>query len=663
MTANGTGSGGTSANRNHPVHGYQSLIKDQPAIQSAEITKYLKQNFVAPEKDRKYSPEYVTRKTSTSRVLSLDKEKWRTHFQRRKGHFEKGFFTPSYKSYSSVGYVELNPQQLVLNVFDDCLNKKKPIPAILTGKLPVRTPPCQDIFNKDKRKSPSHFHRSSTGGLDFSDEEVDSAGFSFIKKSLMDSEKVMIANRGGQPYDQCMRDIQAKREQSHEDEQQQCAVTFLPPAPEEHIPLVPTMDIYAVPISTAPDPTRPCSKARAAEEDREREQERMIFNRSKRLMLERLKMIQMILNALHNMKSRDLRSRVPLSTEVVKHLYRDVADKTFVRPVKNEVHYSSNDTVNSNEKASVAGRTSKTVIPSKLSTLGRNDGLVSTTPTPTWRKHRQNIIHHRKELRVETWEDLITLSSPSNVVHRNSVFPNVTNMVGRLLGPHRHGDSQKLPFWQAIGLVNEDTVERPPVTHKGKGASSRKHPDPENTLKSLIQNFTRVKKKMAREVQSDLEKLIRDRHRTFRQKFQCLNKSPLFEKTVQHLKGVSTQPMPMIVEDTNTEIKPSKWFLDLKSGAENIVGKDDKEVCSMLQQLSRFSYEDAKSIPNAKEKLCLLVMSMPASHLLTIPAQQALKYVLDEILWASSESLSQWLNHRKIPLILQEPSSSSFTTH
>lgn len=50
MTANGTGSGGTSANRNHPVHGYQSLIKDQPAIQSAEITKYLKQNFVAPEK-------------------------------------------------------------------------------------------------------------------------------------------------------------------------------------------------------------------------------------------------------------------------------------------------------------------------------------------------------------------------------------------------------------------------------------------------------------------------------------------------------------------------------------------------------------------------------------------------------------------------------------
>ncbi|PIK42974.1 hypothetical protein BSL78_20155 [Apostichopus japonicus] len=417
------------------------------------------------------------------------------------------------------------------------------------------------------------------------------------------------------------------------------------------------MDIYAVPISTAPDPTRPCSKARAAEEDREREQERMIFNRSKRLMLERLKMIQMILNALHNMKSRDLRSRVPLSTEVVKHLYRDVADKTFVRPVKNEVHYSSNDTVNSNEKASVAGRTSKTVIPSKLSTLGRNDGLVSTTPTPTnkeWNVHKMLI-----------FEQIVNESSNQRLVNQVLITKTmiVTNMVGRLLGPHRHGDSQKLPFWQAIGLVNEDTVERPPVTHKGKGATSRKHPDPENTLKSLIQNFTRVKKKMAREVQSDLEKLIRDRHRTFRQKFQCLNKSPLFEKTVQHLKGVSTQPMPMIVEDTNTEIKPSKWFLDLKSGAENIVGKDDKEVCSMLQQLSRFSYEDAKSIPNAKEKLCLLVMSMPASHLLTIPAQQALKYVLDEILWASSESLSQWLNHRKIPLILQEPSSSSFTTH
>lgn len=59
------------------------------------------------------------------------------------------------------------------------------------------------------------------------------------------------------------------------------------------------------------------------------------------------------------------------------------------------------------------------------------------------------------------------------------------------------------------GIIFLVSVERPPVTHKGKGASSRKHPDPENTLKSLIQNFTRVKKKMAREVQSDLEKLIR----------------------------------------------------------------------------------------------------------------------------------------------------------
>ena len=54
-----------------------------------------------------------------------------------------------------------------------------------------------------------------------------------------------------------------------------------------------------------------------------------------------------------------------------------------------------------------------------------------------------------------------------------------------------------------------------------------------------------------------------------------------------------------------------------------------------------------------KEKLCLLVMSMPASELLTIAMQQAVQFVLDHILWASHNSFSQWLHHRKIPLITQ----------
>ncbi|KAJ8020627.1 hypothetical protein HOLleu_40265 [Holothuria leucospilota] len=398
---------------------------------------------------------------------------------------------------------------------------------------------------------------------------------------------------------------QRSKEMSQDDDSQ-LAVTFLPPVQGDNIPIVPTMEIYAMPISTAPDPTRPCSKTRAAEKDREMEQERMFFNRSRRLMVEKLRTIQMVLNALHNIKSRDLRSRVPLSVETVKVLFKDVAEKPFQRTVK-DVHHSSNDTVNSSDKVPVSGLTSKTAIPArKASTMGRTEGLVSTTPTFQWRKHRQNIMHPKKELRVETWEDLVTMSSPSHG-HRHSILPSmVSNPLGRWVGQHRHGDTQKLPLWQTVGVANEDKVTRPTPSTKNKNGTSRKHPDPEATLKSLVQNFTRVKKKLAREVHSDLERLLR--------------------------------------------------YTDLKSGAENIVGKGDKEVNLLLQQLARFSLEDAKSIPNAKEKLCLLVMSMPASQLLTIPAQQALKYVLEEILWASSDCLPQWLNHRKIPMILQETS-------
>lgn len=53
-----------------------------------------------------------------------------------------------------------------------------------------------------------------------------------------------------------------------------------------------------------------------------------------------------------------------------------------------------------------------------------------------------------------------------------------------------------------------------------------------------------------------------------------------------------------------------------------------------------------------QEKLCLLVMSMPASDLLTIPMQLAIAFVLEEIFWAAPRALAQWLHHKKVPLII-----------
>ena len=43
--------------------------------------------------------------------------------------------------------------------------------------------------------------------------------------------------------------------------------------------------------------------------------------------------------------------------------------------------------------------------------------------------------------------------------------------------------------------------------------------------------------------------------------------------------------------------------MDLKAEAEDVVGcKDDHEVLDLLNKLSRFYLEDARSIPNAKVK-------------------------------------------------------------
>ena len=51
---------------------------------------------------------------------------------------------------------------------------------------------------------------------------------------------------------------------------------------------------------------------------------RLALIRARRGILQKLDAILKILNALHNIKYRDLRSRVPLSHDTVKFLYREV---------------------------------------------------------------------------------------------------------------------------------------------------------------------------------------------------------------------------------------------------------------------------------------------------------------------------------------------------
>ena len=51
---------------------------------------------------------------------------------------------------------------------------------------------------------------------------------------------------------------------------------------------------------------------------------RLNFIRNYKAIEEKLRAIHRLMNALHNMKTKDLRTRVPLSHEMVKFLYRHV---------------------------------------------------------------------------------------------------------------------------------------------------------------------------------------------------------------------------------------------------------------------------------------------------------------------------------------------------
>ncbi|XP_038051356.1 uncharacterized protein LOC119724397 [Patiria miniata] len=694
---------------------------NQHVLLSTEVTKFLKQNTKVP-KALPYRADCIRQRTSTTCVPHTVYD-WNEQFTRRRSHLTRGFFTPQQVSYEPIGDVELDSRSLVFRVFSDSLPKKMQAANFFFGNhklgfTPPKTAEKSEQASKPHTPKAPDSQRVMSGRTSKLDKEsISSAGYTYIKKYLEESEKILVAERGGQTFEKCVADLENARRESETTGTQQSTVTFCPPA---GLPYGGTLGMTSSQYSQARAAsvmstdsmrsdvsTRTASKTKPIDDDVEEELMRLNFLRNHKAVAERLKAIHRVLNALHNMKSKDLRTRVPLSHEMVKFLYRHVP---YERPVFSRLARTtgqqatastatapmdpiqSSDTVSSADfnpgaaTAMMSKWTSKSHLGNRSTASVKPADVPPLSSTPVqWRKFRQNLpsLHHKsrpsdKEHRLETWEDFLAVQTSTGPTagqqtHRGSlasqghVNPHALGFGKWMATHHRHHPERdhhhhqhhhqtpaaKQPYWTTMAVSSADKVKRQVQT---SGSSSQTDAvDPEKTLITLKENFLKVQKKMARESLTDIERMERERCRTFRQKFHAANEHPVWEIAVQHMREAPQISRQLAVADDSDmkEIKPSKWYIDLKKEVEDVVGKDDPVINKLTQKLARWSLEDAKSIPNAKEKLCLLVMSMPASELLTIEMQQAVQFVLEHILWASRTSFLQWLNHRKIPVIIQ----------
>ncbi|XP_072175934.1 uncharacterized protein [Diadema setosum] len=666
VTAAAHGTGSLPASQANAHGGYTVMMseEDYHNTQSMEMTKFVREHFKTP-KVPSYRAERIRCRTDTMRIEERDRGVWRENNLRRHHHLTCGFYTPCHKPYHPIGDVELNSQRLLLDSLSDFLPKKLPMQSLTSrfGRRDPKLSPLKVEPAKTIAEAPLTKERVKDADVDekLRERAYATAGYAYIQQRLSESETILRAERGGQTFEKCMKKIKDMKKRQSEMGRRHPSLTLNPPAFGAWSPM------------NSPSST-PAPKIEDIEDA-----ERRAHNRKRHLWLGKAQCVMKLLNALHNIKSRDLRSRVPMSHEQVKHLYRDVIwEKPAIsqsKPTKTPLTTldttarvgSSADTVSSGDQPMVGTlKPSKPVLPankSSMSMQGKPPGDVQSPSPAPWKKfgyhgNARKGFRLEREHRVETWEDLLTASSPSPQ-KRNSVLPNLlsaSHPVYAVMKWHQvHSDNkQKQPYWMTVGVANEEKVKRvPPPNVSGSKRSVTDDQDAEATLQDIQQNFKKVQKNLAREVQQDLERLDRDRQRVIKQKFQVITQSRLFERTVLNLKAARAhQAGPVMAIDEDSEIKLSPWFMDLKSDIETALGKYDPDVVAILNRLSQFSLEDGKSIANAKEKLCLLVMSMPASDLLTIPMQLAIVFVLEEILWAPPKALVQWLHHKKVPVVI-----------
>ncbi|XP_033117420.1 uncharacterized protein LOC117117273 [Anneissia japonica] len=326
-----------------------NMIIQGPAIHSQQVTNFLKQNYKTP-KECVYTSEFYQRRTSKELVSSYDANIWSGHYQRRKLQLKDGFFTPQHKAYQTIGQIQLDTKELVADVFQDGLENRANIHGRPPAKPSVKT-------QRSTGELAQSWHKDDVTEIELTkdksrqkEEELatQTAGLTYIKQHLDDLEMAINRTQAGQQFQNCIHDIEHQRLLAASNQSQTQAISFCAPnspsyTPQPHLKQSRGSQDRGLQIRSADSLRSGASTtstiAIPVDEDQEAELAKLACERKKKAELDRLQCIIMVLNALHNMRTRDIRSRVPLSHETVKLLFRDVILDIHGRPIVRYVNY------------------------------------------------------------------------------------------------------------------------------------------------------------------------------------------------------------------------------------------------------------------------------------------------------------------------------------
>ncbi|KAI8496136.1 hypothetical protein Bbelb_259770 [Branchiostoma belcheri] len=632
---------------------------DSATVLATNITNFVRKNVqsAAPEPP---SRGKVEQRTSRMYVSTRPEDMWERHYRRRQRQLHQGFFSVAHRPYQDIGDLKLDPRLLVTQALNLPVQAKLP-PIRRTAKL-----------DTSSHEGPDGTGARSVGDVPLTpgreklktvkDKDVRTpADFYQVREEIRESQNLMRAVAAGKPFKETVQTLQAMRARKGSLMVDPSKRRLSTDDPGADVPVAAGM------LSGLPEPTHHDSSV-----------ELLRAERNRKALLQKLRDILLVIKCLYNLRSKDLRSKTPLSHEAVKALLKkEVPTDGHGRPMLPLRHVTTPGMLHGHYSPSERSESAETVtLDGQFHSLRRrrisHHGHGHGHGRHTARMARASSTCQRRHERLETWEDLLTvdpggqkpvimpnLFSVVTTIHENS--ENLQSPVGTPGGAHHarssrrttHGPghigeqdkdkshcglAEKLPPWMTVGTL-EKTIKT--------NIAAYNHGKPDCVMTAIKKDFMKVKNKLGIALAEDLDRLNKYKCEVFANKFLCLRLGPLFRENLEEMrwKGVA------LARSSDTDVLPSKWYASLKTECEDVSVQFDEEFNTVLTRLAMFSLDDATNIPNAVEKLCLLVLSLPADIVSRPSMQEALFFVLERMLDGQGELLAHWFQQRKPSLV------------
>ena len=309
--------------------------------------------------------------------------------------------------------------------------------------------------------------------------------------------------------------------------------------------------------------------------------------------------VYLLINGIYNIKIRDLKSKIPLTKLKLKEVYNDL--DTVHR------HYSHHN-IHSSYKHYHHHYTSK-----------------ANTQQKT----------HISPLLIEQTEHLST----HNLTRRRglSIYP-MSSLVYQEIEELAIGT----PLWQKI--LQHPYIEREDHIRK-KSIWDIK--DVGKIKQEWCDKFGQINYLNAKDVQVDLAEWRKETKPRIGYKLKYFDSNQTFMKSMNQMRDHTVYALE---EDS---LKKGKgypvWLQNLETEAKE-TGVSCKVHIVLSKMKTIYGAEDIKSVPHAKEKLCLLFFSMASTEVTMAPVMEAFKFVLKSILHDNPDCFPHWIQHRDIPL-------------